>query len=497
MQNGKKGKKRNPISGNKKSVAGIGERSSTTSQRPKSQNGQPVDSPLTGSEPPKAWKEKTNEEKNAWGLSEARDFTYTNAKTVMLGESGVGKTTLGHPLVHGSYKELPSSHGQNYWVLDFLSHSRCDGAECQAVLWDLAGQADYRLIHPFFLNQVDVALILFNPADRDQPLRGVDYWLSILQGTQFPVKTKPNSCFIYGNGVQEWTRLMFQSLFEHFLSRREVVIERYPPVDCPNSDCGYRQERESVLARLKKGSKHIYCAECGTISNLPNVQKKIELKGHIRERVEDSDRKVRRRKAYEEVITGLKSILAEKLEKESLPQALPVCFVSYAWESRNYYHRIERLDQDLRNAGMKTILDRRDSLPASRIEEHIAKIPDADFVLICATPTYLQRATRGRGKNHVLVREYRKIMSRLGNHEQSGTKPVVPLLVRGAKESALPAPLVDMNYLDFSSQEKYFHALLELPLFLFGIPKTLPAVADLIKRLDKETKGPLGDSGPW
>ena len=55
-----------------------------------------------------------------------------------------------------------------------------DGTECEAVLWDLAGQPDYRLIHALFLDDADLALVLFDPTNRQDPLHGVDYWLKAL-----------------------------------------------------------------------------------------------------------------------------------------------------------------------------------------------------------------------------------------------------------------------------------------------------------------------------
>jgi GTPase SAR1 family protein len=49
------------------------------------------------------------------------------------------------------------------------------------VLWDLAGQPDYRLIHALFLDQVDLGLLLFDAANRERPLAGVEYWLQHLR----------------------------------------------------------------------------------------------------------------------------------------------------------------------------------------------------------------------------------------------------------------------------------------------------------------------------
>lgn len=115
------------------------------------------------------------------GARPVEDFAhYTVAKVVIVGESGVGKTGLGWKLAHGEFKEHSSTHGQQFWLLKRLSHRRRDGTECEAILWDLAGQPDYRLIHGLFLDDADLALVLFDSADSHDPLRGVDFWLNSL-----------------------------------------------------------------------------------------------------------------------------------------------------------------------------------------------------------------------------------------------------------------------------------------------------------------------------
>jgi small GTP-binding protein len=107
---------------------------------------------------------------------------YTTAKIVLVGDSGVGKTGLGWRLSNGEFKEHSSTHGQQFWVLQELGVIRSDGTECEAVLWDLAGQPDYRLTHVLFLEEVDLALILFDPGNHSDPLRGVEYWIEALRG---------------------------------------------------------------------------------------------------------------------------------------------------------------------------------------------------------------------------------------------------------------------------------------------------------------------------
>jgi WD40 repeat protein/GTPase SAR1 family protein len=114
--------------------------------------------------------------------SRATEAVYhTTAKVVLVGDSGVGKTGLGWRLAHREYKEHSSTHGQQFWVIDELGKRRGDGTECEAILWDLAGQPDYRLTHALFLDDADLALVLFDPTDSRDPLHGVEFWLKQLK----------------------------------------------------------------------------------------------------------------------------------------------------------------------------------------------------------------------------------------------------------------------------------------------------------------------------
>jgi small GTP-binding protein len=116
-------------------------------------------------------------------LSQAQEsIHYTTAKLVLVGDSGVGKTGLGWKLAHGEFKEHSSTHGQQFWPIQQLGLKRKDGTECEAVLWDLAGQHVYRQIHSIFLENVAAALVLFDPSNRQEPLKGVQFWLEQLKG---------------------------------------------------------------------------------------------------------------------------------------------------------------------------------------------------------------------------------------------------------------------------------------------------------------------------
>lgn len=106
---------------------------------------------------------------------------YTTAKIALVGDSGVGKTGLGWRLAHGHFQEQASTHGQQFWIIQELGGTQTDGTECEAILWDLAGQPDYRLVHALFLDDVDLALILFDPTHPQHPFKGVEYWLKQLR----------------------------------------------------------------------------------------------------------------------------------------------------------------------------------------------------------------------------------------------------------------------------------------------------------------------------
>ena len=113
-------------------------------------------------------------------LATADSVLHATAKIVLVGDSGVGKTGLGWRFAKGEFKKHASTHGQQFWVLDQLNAQRKDGTQCEAVLWDLAGQPDYRLIHALHVADADLAVILFDPTHSRDPLGSVHYWLGQL-----------------------------------------------------------------------------------------------------------------------------------------------------------------------------------------------------------------------------------------------------------------------------------------------------------------------------
>jgi len=106
---------------------------------------------------------------------------HTTGKIVLVGGHSVGKSALGHRMIHGQFKEQASTHGQQFSVFPALGKRRTDGTDCEAILWDFAGQPDYRLVHALFVDDADLALVLFDASDIRDPLHGVGFWLKQLQ----------------------------------------------------------------------------------------------------------------------------------------------------------------------------------------------------------------------------------------------------------------------------------------------------------------------------
>ncbi len=108
----------------------------------------------------------------------SRSVHYVNAKVVLLGDTGVGKTGLGLVLVNRPFKPQESTHGRHVWRFENRVVELKDGRgeTRETFLWDLAGQPGYRLIHQLHLNEVAVALVVFDARSETEPFAGVRHW---------------------------------------------------------------------------------------------------------------------------------------------------------------------------------------------------------------------------------------------------------------------------------------------------------------------------------
>eukprot|EP00428_Durinskia_dybowskii_P076665 CAMPEP_0170354896 /NCGR_PEP_ID=MMETSP0117_2-20130122/356_1 /TAXON_ID=400756 /ORGANISM="Durinskia baltica, Strain CSIRO CS-38" /LENGTH=213 /DNA_ID=CAMNT_0010608903 /DNA_START=138 /DNA_END=777 /DNA_ORIENTATION=+ len=100
-------------------------------------------------------------------------------KVVMVGESGVGKSSLTIRFVSNHFKE----HGQPTIGASFLSKtlSLQTGGSIKYNIWDTAGQEKYRSLASLYYRGVDIAIIVYDITNRNSFEQVQDYWVQELQ----------------------------------------------------------------------------------------------------------------------------------------------------------------------------------------------------------------------------------------------------------------------------------------------------------------------------
>ncbi|MET9228040.1 TIR domain-containing protein [Lentzea sp. NPDC003310] len=103
---------------------------------------------------------------------------YANAKIVLVGDTGVGKSGLGLVMNGQQFVPTDSTHGRNVWTFERSIETLPSGdvQTRETLLWDLAGQPGYRMVHQLHLNEVAVALVVFDARSETDPFAGVQYW---------------------------------------------------------------------------------------------------------------------------------------------------------------------------------------------------------------------------------------------------------------------------------------------------------------------------------
>jgi small GTP-binding protein len=98
-------------------------------------------------------------------LSAPAQIRYTNAKVLLVGESGTGKTGLSKVLAGEKWQPTDSTVGAwaTHWRLPVSSvEEGGDGVEREIWLWDFGGQADQRLIHQLYMDETAMAVLVFD-----------------------------------------------------------------------------------------------------------------------------------------------------------------------------------------------------------------------------------------------------------------------------------------------------------------------------------------------
>jgi hypothetical protein len=105
-----------------------------------------------------------------------REAPYTNAKVLLVGDSGVGKTGLARYLADGIKDKGDNTSTDGAWATHLkLPHNKQDSVDREIWLWDFAGQVDYRLVHQLYMDDTAAAVLVFNPQNENL-FEGLGQW---------------------------------------------------------------------------------------------------------------------------------------------------------------------------------------------------------------------------------------------------------------------------------------------------------------------------------
>lgn len=97
-----------------------------------------------------------------------------NSKIVLIGASGVGKTSLNNRYIYDSYNpKLSTTTGSNFFtkVINF------EGKDMKIGIWDTAGQEIYRSLSPMYIKNAHGVILVFDITNRDS-FEEIPYWIN-------------------------------------------------------------------------------------------------------------------------------------------------------------------------------------------------------------------------------------------------------------------------------------------------------------------------------
>jgi len=279
----------------------------------------------------------------------------------------------------------------------------------------------------------------------------------------------------FGPKVGQPVRTLFQGLFESFLARRNLTVQRYETVRCSNN---HLLNRVIVREAMQQGYETTFCPRCGEKLTLPPMAEPIQLTREVQDEVEAQRRIAEQRTRFEQAVFRLHAYIEE--QKITPPE----CFISYAWGQPDHERWVEkRLVDDLLKAGLQIVFDRRENQIGDSLTRFISRIPYCASVVVVGTPLYFQKfENRLSSTGSVVAAEVDLISQRLiATQEEKRT--VKTLLLAGEKKTSLPPLMWDAIHADFRNDESYFTTAFDLILSLYDLPPTHPAVADLRESL--------------
>jgi ankyrin repeat protein/TPR repeat protein len=149
------------------------------------------------------------------------------------------------------------------------------------------------------------------------------------------------------------------------------------------------------------------------------------------------------------------------------------CFLSYAWGNATHEAIVAHVAKLLGTVGIRVHFDRWVDVPGKRIQDFVAKIDRSDWVVIFGSQLYQQkckrRATSAVDQEHV-VRAEAHIMNKIVMSCTKRAKTVIPVLLEGTNQPALPPPFLNDHIAIDLSEGDYVAHVIRLIKTLYKLP---------------------------
>lgn len=280
----------------------------------------------------------------------------------------------------------------------------------------------------------------------------------------------------FGVNTPDSVKMLFQGLFENFLARRNLTVQRIEPVLCSKK---HILNRAVVREHMSSGEEFAFCNRCGEKIKLPKPDKPIYLTKKQEKEVEENRQAADQRSRFEQVLFRLKSYVTD----EGINS--PECFISYAWGVQDHENWVERkLAMDLQKAGITVVLDRwENARVGASVPRFVERIGKADKVIVIGTPLYRNKYENNEPMRSFVVAAEGDLIGKRMIGTEAEKESVLPVLLDGSEKTAFPFLLQGRIYADFRKKEAYFDKAFELLLNLYKIQPHNPVATELRESL--------------
>lgn len=195
---------------------------------------------------------------------------YTNAKVLLVGNSAAGKTGLSNRLALDTYKETDSTVGAwaTQWKIplqDFEDIGSIPAAQDNETkehqfnnrpersvyrevwMWDFGGQADQRMIHQLYMDQTQVAALVFDP-QKDDLLETLGQWDRELRRADKDSAISPMTKLLVAGRCDAGGLRVARSKIDTFVKERGYA--GYFPTSAKNGE-GCQELRQAIINGIK------------------------------------------------------------------------------------------------------------------------------------------------------------------------------------------------------------------------------------------------------